>query len=187
MRNISQMTFLNTMKMFELRLRIHWSFFLRVQIATFLHWFKKWLGALQPTSHYMNNDGLVYWSVYASLGLNEFTHWDRVTHICVSRLSIFGSDNGLSPGRWQVQIWTSAGILLIGQLGPYFIEILVEISTFSFQKIYIWKFRLGNVGHFVSASLCVNRLMFRTSLHQWAFGSFPSLTHWDRDEIGAIL
>ena len=27
------------------------------------------------------------------------THWSRVTHICVSKLTIIGSDNGLSPGR----------------------------------------------------------------------------------------
>ena len=29
------------------------------------------------------------------------THWGRVTHICVSKLTINGSDNGLSPGRRQ--------------------------------------------------------------------------------------
>ena len=29
------------------------------------------------------------------------THWGRVTHICVGKLSIIGSDNGLSPGRRQ--------------------------------------------------------------------------------------
>ena len=27
------------------------------------------------------------------------THWGRVTHICVSKLTIIGSDNGLSPGH----------------------------------------------------------------------------------------
>ena len=32
------------------------------------------------------------------------THWGRVTHICVSKLSILGSDNGLSPGRRQAII-----------------------------------------------------------------------------------
>ena len=41
------------------------------------------------------------------------THWGRVTHICVSKLTIIGSDNGLSPGRRQAIIWTNAGILLI--------------------------------------------------------------------------
>ena len=28
-----------------------------------------------------------------------FTHWGRVTHKCVSKLTIMGPDNGLSPGR----------------------------------------------------------------------------------------
>ena len=27
----------------------------------------------------------------------SLTHWGRVTHICVSKLTIIGSDNGLSP------------------------------------------------------------------------------------------
>ena len=56
-------------------------------------------------------------------------------HICVSKLIIIGSDNGLSPGRRQVIIWTNAGILLIGPLGTNFSEILIEIITFSFQKM----------------------------------------------------
>ena len=37
------------------------------------------------------------------------THWGRVTHICVSKLTIIGSDNGLSPERRQAIIWTKAG------------------------------------------------------------------------------
>ena len=32
------------------------------------------------------------------------THWGRVTHICVSKLTIIGPDNGLSPGRRQAII-----------------------------------------------------------------------------------
>ena len=36
-----------------------------------------------------------------------------MTHICVSKLTIIGSDNGLSPGRRQAIIWTNAGILFI--------------------------------------------------------------------------
>ena len=60
------------------------------------------------------------------------THWGRVTHICVSRLTITGSDNGLSPGLCQAIIWTSAGILLIG---PNFSENSIEILSFSFTKM----------------------------------------------------
>ena len=65
------------------------------------------------------------------------THWGRVTHICVSKLIIIGSDNGLSPGRRQAIIWTNAGILLIGRLGTNFSEILIEIYTFSFKKMHM--------------------------------------------------
>ena len=43
-------------------------------------------------------------------GLLDLTHWGRETHICVSKLTIIGSDNSLSSGR-QAIIWTNAGIL----------------------------------------------------------------------------
>ena len=61
------------------------------------------------------------------------THWGRVTHICVNRLTIIGSDNGLSPGRHQAIIWANAGILLIRPLGTNFNVILIEILTFWFM------------------------------------------------------
>ena len=63
------------------------------------------------------------------------THWSRVTHICVGKLIIIGSDSGLSPGRRQAIIWTSAGILLIGPLRTNFSENSTEILTFSFTKM----------------------------------------------------
>ena len=63
------------------------------------------------------------------------THWGRVTHICVSKLTIIGSDNGLPPDRQQAIIWSNAGILLIGPLGTNFGEISIEILTFSFKKM----------------------------------------------------
>ena len=65
----------------------------------------------------------------------DLTHWGRVTHICVSKLTIIGSDNGLSPDRRQAIIWTNAVILLTGPLGTNFSEILIEIQTFSLKKI----------------------------------------------------
>ena len=33
------------------------------------------------------------------LAAKVLTHWGRVTHICVGKLTIIGSDNGLAPGR----------------------------------------------------------------------------------------
>ena len=58
-----------------------------------------------------------------------------MTHICVGKLTIIGSDNGLSPGWRQAIIWTNAGILLIEPLGTYSSEILIGIQIFSFKKM----------------------------------------------------
>ena len=56
-----------------------------------------------------------------------------MTHICVTKVTIIVSDNGLSPVRRQAIICYNAGILLIGSLGTNFSEI--EIVTFSFKKM----------------------------------------------------
>ena len=73
-----------------------------------------------------------------------------MTHICVSEQIIIGSYNGLSPGRHQAIIGTSAGILLIWRSGTKFNEILMKIHTFSFKKMHLirspakwWPFCIG--------------------------------------------
>ena len=65
------------------------------------------------------------------------THWARGTHICVSNLTIIGSDNGLSSGWRQAIIWTSSGVLIVGPLGTDFSEVLIGIHTFSFKKMHL--------------------------------------------------
>ena len=72
---------------------------------------------------------------YFILYTHHLTHWGQVAHICVSRLTIIGSDNGLSPGRRQAIIWTNTGILLNRPLGTKFNEMLIEILTFPFKKM----------------------------------------------------
>ena len=59
------------MNIYDFRLKFHWNLFLGVQLTTFQHWFRWWLGADQATSQYLNQWWLVYWRIYASLGLNE--------------------------------------------------------------------------------------------------------------------
>ena len=54
----------------------------------------------------------------------------------VRKLTIIGSDNGLSPGRRQSIIWSNAGIMLIGPLGTNISGILIEMYIFSFKKIH---------------------------------------------------
>ena len=55
--------------------------------------------------------------------------WGRVTHKCVSKLTIIGSDNGLAS--------TDDWILLCRTLGIHFSEILMEINKFSFKKMHL--------------------------------------------------
>ena len=96
----------------------------------------------------------LFWS-YSAMGcrclqITILTHWGQATHICAGKLATIGSDNGLSPGRRQAIIWTSAGILLIRPIGTNFNEILTEILLFSFKKMRLkvssakrWPFCLG--------------------------------------------
>ena len=69
--------------------------------------------------------------------LSSLTHWGRVTHICVSALTIIGSDNGLSPDRRQTIIWINVGVLLIRTLGTNFSELSSEIHIFSLRKMHL--------------------------------------------------
>ena len=104
--------------------------------------------------HYINESLCVLMQVYVlSHQTDPLTHSGRVTHICVSKLNIISSDNGLSPGRRQAIIWTNAGIVLIRTLGTNFSEILSEIHAFSFKKMHL-KMSSGKGGHLVSTSMC---------------------------------
>ena len=65
------------------------------------------------------------------------THWGRVMHICIGKLIIIGSDNGLAPSRRQAIIWTNDEILLITPLGTNFSGILIGNQTSSFMKMHL--------------------------------------------------
>ena len=62
--------------------------------------------------------------------MDELTHSGRVTHICVSKLTTIGSDNGLSPSQRQAIFWTNAAILLIWPRGTNSSEILIKFIYF---------------------------------------------------------
>ena len=108
----------------------------------------------------------VLWGhLLVGLTTQDLTHWGWVTHICVNKLTIIGSDNGLSPGRRQAIIWTNAVISLIRTLGTNFSEILDEIHSFSFSKMHLKmssaKWRLFGLGlnelrGFLCYVMCLN-------------------------------
>ena len=83
-----------------------------------------------------------------------------MTHICVSKLTIIGSDNGLSSGTHWAIIWTHAGILLIAPLGTNFSDILTEIYAFSFTKM-LSKMSSGKWRPFCLSLNVLNQLYLR--------------------------
>ena len=98
-------------------------------------------------------------------------------HICVSKLSIIGSDNGLLPGRRQAIIWTNAILLLIGPRGTNFCEILIEIHIFSVKKMHL-KMSSGKWRPFC---LCLNVLIkiitwYQISNNLWII--YPNKMYW---------
>ena len=99
--------------------------------------------------------------------LLHLTHWDRVTHICDTKLNI-GSNNGLSPGLRQSIIWTNDGILLIRTIGANFSEILIKIDIFPFKKLHL-KLSSGNWRPF---SLGLNVLSYT-----YTYTCTPPFTH----------
>ena len=55
------------------------------------------------------------------------THWGRVTHICVGKLTI---------AEWRQSVsWTNAATLLIGRLEAYLSDISTEIQIFSSREM----------------------------------------------------
>ena len=59
-------------------------------------------GRQDPGGPHVGPINLAVWDVFVDRLV--LTHLGRVTHICVSKLIIIGSDNGLSPGRRQAII-----------------------------------------------------------------------------------
>ena len=118
---------------------------------------------------------------------NSLTHWGRVTHIiCINKLTIIGSDNGLSPGRRQAIIWTNAGILLIWPLGTNFGEILIKIDIFSFMKMHlklssgIWQPFCLSLNVLISLPInslqCILHLQPQTTIHSILYRSLTYLS-----------
>ena len=65
------------------------------------------------------------------------THLGEVMHMCFSKLTIIGPDNGLLPHRHQAIIWTNDRTLVNGHLGINFSDILTESHKFSLNKMHL--------------------------------------------------
>ena len=96
----------------------------------------RWIGLLIPQKIVQ----LIFYGrrnrVYYGKTLHDKQHWSRVTHICVGKLTIIGSNNGLSRGRRQAIIWTSDGILFIGPLETNVSEIVIENKCIHWKNVF---------------------------------------------------
>ena len=109
---------------------------------------------------------------FTNIIIELLTHWGRVRHICISKITIIGSDNGLSPGRHQAIIWTNDGILFIGPLGTNFTEMLIKMYTFSLKKKHL-KILSAKWQHFVSASMFWNTMTTEAITDAWKLSGKP--------------
>ena len=97
------------------------------------------------------------------LGNLSWTLWGRATHICVSNLTIFGSDNGLSPGRRHAIFWNNAGISSIRSLGTNFSEILIGSHIFSLSKMHLKMSSAKWCPFCVGLNVLINNVMVQAS------------------------
>ena len=142
---ISQTTFSNAfsrMKMNEFRLGFHWSLFLMFELTIFQLWFRLWLGADQATSHYLNQWWLVYWRIYASLGLNELTNDCTIPIVSTGTTGLYQpfcfNRKVATPYQWQPvrflsrtprHISSIASRVLPAIRGPLLLEMAIWIKT----------------------------------------------------------
>ena len=97
-------------------------------------------------------------------------------------LAIIGSDNGMSLGRRQAIIWTSAVLLSTGTLEINSSQILFDIQLFSFKKIHLkmssGKYRQFCVGlNVLTSTICVTFVSLRLKLYSFI---------WDISEHSSI-
>ena len=142
-----------------------WCYSTRASVSTVLTIYSLyWTSSIQKypwARNILSENKNTFWKKLPSC----LTHWGRVTHICVSKLTIIGSDNGLSPGRRQAIICTNAGVVLIRPIGTNFSEILIGNQTFPFKKMHLKmssaKWRPLYLG------LNVLRVKYRLNKHGW--------------------
>ena len=99
-----------------------------------------------------------YNTICISCIVRHLTHWGRVTYICVHKLTIIVSDNGLSPCRHQSIIRTNARIVLIGPPGNFNWNSYIFIPETAFDNV--WK-----TAAIFSRPQCVNSPAELTIMH----------------------
>ena len=87
MDTILQKTFSNAiswMKTYGFHLQFHWILLPRVQLTIFQHWFREWIGAVQATSHDLNQSWSVYnANVHYAASMSKMLSYFEQTRMCL--------------------------------------------------------------------------------------------------------
>ena len=94
---------------------------------------------------------VIFWSLNWFQMLAVLTHWSRVTHMCVNRLTSINSDKGWLLGCRQAIIWANVAILLIGP-SQTSMKFKSKFKHFLWRKIYL-KSRQQSGVHFDPISM----------------------------------
>ena len=81
------------------------------------------------TCPYIDKQYALYFIIYS------LNHWDRMTHLCVNKLTSIGLDNGLSPGWCQAIVRSNTGMIV--PVGTDVSELSIEVHTLSFKKMHL--------------------------------------------------
>ena len=148
-----------------------------------LHWYGKHLTLNGICKH---TDGCPGWIIndvlttYVFVQHHYFSEWiinsmrPNESYICVSELTIIGSDNGLLPVRHQAVTWTNASLLSIWLVRTICSEIIF-IQENAYENVVC-----RNGGHFFQGR-CVNGACFwptsLLSMHAKCVYFHQSLSH----------
>ena len=111
-----------------------------------------------------------YWSACVSHWpciMSALTHWGQVMHVCISKWTTIGWENGLSPEQHQAIIWTNAEILLIGPLGTNFSKILIEIDAYIFIQENAFENVVWEMAAVLFQPRCVNGSSCGSVSNEW--------------------
>ena len=108
-----------------------------------IHLWEVWMRlSVNPDGQIENYQIFQYFYLIFGFNCDEgnycLTHWGWVMHICVRKLTIVGSDNGLSSRQHlhQAIIWANGAILSIIHRGAYFSDVFL-IQKFSLKKMHL--------------------------------------------------
>ena len=92
------------------------------------------------------------------------------TYVCVKKLTIICSENGLSPGRRQAIIWTNAGVLIIGPFGRKF-QWNIYRNSYMFWQYDVFENVVWKMAAILSRLQCVKSFSITCGNRKWSDGT----------------